>query len=117
MIFMETETYINNTDFNSKISFIGEYMGIAITKMSANGQVVIPKEIREEAGIKPSTKFLVLNKDGNILLKQLSKKAYLDDLKLLQDIAEAEEDIKQGRYIKADTSMSNEEIVDLLTKQ
>ena len=42
-------------------------MEVAITKISQNGQVVIPSEIRKDAGIKPSAKFIVFNEDGNII--------------------------------------------------
>jgi len=59
-------------------------MEVAITKISQNGQVVIPSEIRKDAGIKPSTKFMVFNEDGNILLKQIKKEALRDDMMLLE---------------------------------
>jgi len=49
-------------------------MEVAITKISQNGQVVIPSEIRKDAGIKPSTKFIVFSENGNILLKQIKKR-------------------------------------------
>ena len=48
-------------------------MEVAITKMSQNGQVVIPSEVRKDAGVKPSTQFLVFNEDENILLKQIGQ--------------------------------------------
>jgi AbrB family looped-hinge helix DNA binding protein len=59
-------------------------MEISITKMSPNGQIVIPVEIRRDAGIKPSTKFIVFNEGGNILLKQLRKKSLAKDMGLLK---------------------------------
>ena len=89
-------------------------MEVAITKISRNGQVVIPVEIRKDAGIKPSTKFIVFNEDGNILLKQIKKEALSKDLKLIEKIMKSENQIKSGRIIKADTSMKDEEIDDLL---
>ncbi len=96
----------NKTAFNSKMEF-------AITKMSENGQVVIPKEIRKEAKLKPATKFLVFSEKGNIYLKVI-KNSLPKDLQLLEDIRESEEEIKKGRFVKADTSMSPEEIDRLL---
>ncbi len=89
-------------------------MEIAITKLSQNGQIVIPSEIRKEAGLKPSTKFLVFNEDGNILLKQIRKEALKKDMKLIEKLQITEEQINTGKIVKADTSMANEEIDDLL---
>jgi AbrB family looped-hinge helix DNA binding protein len=82
--------------------------------MSNNGQVVIPAEVRRDAGITPSTKFLVFNEGGNILLKRISKETLTKDIQLLQDIQRSEEQIKKGKMVKADTSMSDEDIDDLL---
>ena len=89
-------------------------MEVAITKMSENGQVVIPAEVRKDAGIKPSTKFLVFNEGGNILLKTIKKESLLRDMKLMEAIDRSEEQVKQGKFVKADTSMNDEEIDDLL---
>jgi len=89
-------------------------MEVAITKISENGQVVIPSEIRKDAGIKPSTKFLVFNEDGNIMLKQIKKEALRDDMHLIEKIRKSEDEIKNGKFTKADTAMSDEQIDDLL---
>ena len=89
-------------------------MEVAITKMSENGQVVIPLEVRKDAGIKPSPKFLVFNEGGNILLKIIQKETLAKDMYLLEMIERSEEQIRSGRLVKADTSMSDEEIDDLL---
>ena len=89
-------------------------MEVAITKMSENGQVVIPAEVRRDAGIKPSTKFIVFNEGGNILLKIIKKETLTKDIHLIEAIERSEEDIKKGRVVKADTSQSDEEIDDLL---
>jgi len=91
-------------------------MEISITKMSDNGQVVIPAEIRRDAKIKPSTKFLVINEDGNILLKVLNKDELAKDLRLLEKIERSEKQIKEGKVVKANTKMSDEEIEALLMK-
>ena len=90
-------------------------MEVAITKISQNGQVVIPSEIRKDADIKPSTKFIVFNEVGNIMLKQIKKEALRDDMLLIDKIRRSEKQIKKGRFVKADTRMSDEEIDDLLT--
>jgi AbrB family looped-hinge helix DNA binding protein len=82
--------------------------------MSNNGQVVIPAEVRRDAGITPSTKFLVFNEGGNILLKRISKETLTKDIELIESIQRSEEQIKKGKVVKADTSMSDEDIDDLL---
>ena len=89
-------------------------MEISITKISKNGQVVIPSEIRKDAGIEPSTKFLVFNQGGNILLKRLKKKTLARDLRLIEAIEKSEEQIRKGKSIITKTSMCDEEIDDLL---
>lgn len=89
-------------------------MEVAITTLSQNGQVVIPSEVRKEAGIKPSTKFIVFNQDGNILLKQIKKESLEADIRLIEAIARSEQQIAQGKHAIADTSMSDEDIDDLL---
>ena len=90
-------------------------MEVSITKLSENGQVVIPAEIRRDAKIKPFTKFLVFNEGGNILLKRINKENLARDINLLANIERSEQQIKFGKFIKAKTSMSEEEIDDLLT--
>jgi len=89
-------------------------MEIALTKLSPNGQVVIPSEIRKEAGLKPSSKFIVYNVGGNILLKQIRAETLSKDIELLEKIQITEEQIKSGNSLKAQTSMKDEEIDDLL---
>ena len=89
-------------------------MEVSITKMSENGQVVIPSEVRKDARIKPATKFLVFNDGGNILLKMIKKETLIQDMELMESIQRGENDIKEGRFTKADTSMSPEEMDKLL---
>jgi len=89
-------------------------MEVSITKLSENGQVVIPAEIRKDAGIGPSTKFLVFNEGGNILLKRIRKEILARDIHLIEAIEKSEEQISRGKAVKADASMSDEEIDDLL---
>ena len=89
-------------------------MEISLTKLSPNGQVVIPSQIRKEAGLKPSTKFLVFNEGGNIFLKQIRSESLKRDAELLERILLTEEQIATRKSVKANTSMSDEEIDDLL---
>jgi len=90
-------------------------MEVAITKISQNGQIVIPVEVRRDAGIKPSTKFIVFNEGGNIMLKQIKQEALKNDMLLIEMINRSEEQIKEGKFVKVNTSMSDKEIDDLLT--
>ena len=89
-------------------------MEVAITRISQNGQVVIPSEVRKDAGLKPSTQFLVFNEDGNILLKQIRKESLREDMMLIEKIRKSEDEIKKGIVFKADTKMTDDEIDDLL---
>ncbi len=87
-------------------------MEIAITKMSENGQVVIPAEIRKDAGALPATKFIVFNRGGNIFLRPVKTEAQMKNAKLIE---KSEEQIKKGKFIRATTDMSDEDIDRLLT--
>jgi len=89
-------------------------MTINLTKMSANGQVVIPADVRKLAKLKPSAQFLVVNKGSDIVLKHVTKEDILVDLDLAERIEKAEEDFKLSRYTKANSKMSTKEIDDLL---
>lgn len=46
-------------------------MEIEITKMTSRGQVVIPQEIREKEGLKEGERFIVVDINGNIVLKRV----------------------------------------------
>ncbi len=89
-------------------------MAINITKMSPNGQIVIPAEVRKAANIKPATQFIVVTKGNDLVLRPITEDEILHELELMESIDRAEEDFKAGRYVKADTSMSVEEIDELL---
>ena len=42
-----------------------------MTTVSEKGQVVIPKSLRKELGIKPRTKFLVYGRGDTVIMKRL----------------------------------------------
>ncbi len=46
-------------------------MGIDIVKVTSRGQIVIPKSIRDDLGIKKGEKFLAYDTDSTIILKML----------------------------------------------
>jgi AbrB family looped-hinge helix DNA binding protein len=89
-------------------------MEVSITKMSKNGQVVIPAEVRSDAGIGLNAKFIVFNEGGNIMLKPLRKEMLAKDMKLIEKIHRSEEEIRSGKFVKADSGMDEEDIDDLL---
>jgi AbrB family looped-hinge helix DNA binding protein len=89
-------------------------MEVAITRMSDNGQVVIPAEVRKDAGIGAGAKFIVFNHDGNIMLKQMKKESLTKDMELINSINRSETQISSGKVIKANTKMKDDEIDNLL---
>lgn len=89
-------------------------MEVSITKLSPNGQVVIPSDIRREAGLKTSTKFLVFNQGGNILLKQINFENLKNDMDIIGKIQLSEKQIASGKFTKVKTSMKDEEIDEIL---
>jgi len=50
-----------------------------IVKVSSKGQVVIPREVRKKLGVKSGEKFLVLTRNGDILLRK-TKEASLEEI-------------------------------------
>ena len=77
-----------------------------VTTISEKGQVVIPKAIRKELGIKPKTKFLVYGKGDTVIMKKLDlpdikkewdeifkmmdkKELKLSEKEILEEIAQA----------------------------
>lgn len=40
-------------------------------KMSPKGQLVVPKEIREEAGFEPSDRFIAVSVDDGVMFKKV----------------------------------------------
>jgi len=91
-------------------------MEVSITRMSENGQVVIPAEVRKDAGIGTGAKFIVFNHDGNIMLKQMKKESLTKDMELINSINRSETQISSGKVVKANTKMKDEEIDDLLMR-
>ena len=89
-------------------------MEVSITKMSKNGQVVIPVEIRKDAKIRPKTKFLIFNENGEILLKPIKGDMLREEINLIRRIEESEREINEGKVVKANTKMPVKDIDDLL---
>jgi len=56
--------------------------GVATTRMSSKGQVVIPEKIRKRLGLKPGSQFVVVGEKGTVILKAITppSMAEFDDL-------------------------------------
>ena len=80
-------------------------MTLNLTRMSANGQIVIPAAVRKLANIKPSAQFLVVNKGNDLVLKRVTDEEILHEFDLMERIDRAEDDFKAGRYVEVDSSM------------
>ena len=57
------------TNYISKI-YLTWFMNIAITKMSSKGQIVIPREMRED--IEEGEEFLIIKSEDQLILKKAS---------------------------------------------
>lgn len=51
-----------------------------VTTMSTNGQVVIPKKIRERLGLQPGEEFIAMDVDGRIVLTPARSQAIRAEL-------------------------------------
>ena len=72
--------------------------GIATTKLSSKGQVVIPEEIRKELHLKSGDRFMVLGKGDTLILKTIAPPSF-DRFEAL--IKEATERAKKAGLKKA----------------
>jgi AbrB family looped-hinge helix DNA binding protein len=82
-------------------------MAINLTKMSANGQVVIPAEIRKK--MKPKTQFLIVERGNDLLLKRVTEEEIIKEFDAMDTIDSAEDEFKAGRYTELDSETPFEE--------
>jgi AbrB family looped-hinge helix DNA binding protein len=87
---------------------------LIITKISKNGQVVIPMEVRKRLGLGKGTQFLVFDEEDMVVFKKITDKEIAKDTALARRIAESEENVRKGRSLIVDTSLPVEEIVRLI---
>jgi AbrB family looped-hinge helix DNA binding protein len=85
-------------------------MDFAVTRMSSKGQIVIPKEMRENFNI--GEKIFLIENDGQIILKNKDsvKASVLDDLEFARRTREAQERIEKGEFISVDSENLSEEM-------
>lgn len=58
----------------------------ATTKMSSRGQVVIPEEIRDQLGLVPGTRFVVMGEGDVVILKTLKMPTMEEFDELIEEI-------------------------------
>ena len=61
---------------------------IATTRLSSKGQVVIPEQIRERLGLKAGAQFVVLGREGVVILKAITPPT-MDEFEELLDEAKS----------------------------
>ena len=77
--------------------------GLATTKMSSKGQVVIPEEIRKRLGLKPGSQFVVVGDKDTVILKTISPPS-LKDLDIL--VTEARKQARLAGMKRSDISVA-----------
>ncbi|HIH24892.1 TPA: AbrB/MazE/SpoVT family DNA-binding domain-containing protein [Candidatus Woesearchaeota archaeon] len=80
-------------------------MEFEFTRMSPNGQIVIPAQIRKSAKFDAKDRFLVISENDTIIIKKLTRADFAKDLALLGRIAEAEEQVRKGETLTLPASM------------
>jgi len=76
---------------------------IEVTSLSTKGQIVIPQGIRENLGLEPGTKLIVIQEGDSILLKPITipKKEQFKKLISLADKVREKLDLTEGDVKKA----------------
>lgn len=85
-------------------------MQAELTRMSPNGQIVIPADIRKAAKFDTKDRFLVISEDNTVIIKKLTRSDFAKDLALLERIAEAEEQVRKGETITLPGHLSAKEL-------
>ncbi|MBU2633659.1 MAG: AbrB/MazE/SpoVT family DNA-binding domain-containing protein [Nanoarchaeota archaeon] len=68
-----------------------------MTRVSSKGQLVIPKEIREDLHIKEGDIFATTSAKNLIILKRIKNPIMKEDLLILKEVEEAWKEIETGR--------------------
>ncbi len=71
---------------------------IEFVKTSSKGQVVIPSSIRKKLSIHEGSVFVVTTQNDIIVFKKVKTEITTEDLKTLNLVEEAWNDIEKGRY-------------------
>jgi len=68
-----------------------------LTRVSSKGQLVIPKDIRENLHIKEGDVFATTSTDSLIILKRIKNPIMKEDLIILKEVEEAWKEIEAGK--------------------
>lgn len=81
--------------------------GLATTKMSSKGQVVIPEEIRKRLGLKAGSQFIVVGDKDTLILKAITPPSFdeFDEL-----IAEARKQARMAGMKRTDIAATIAEV-------
>jgi len=76
-------------------------INVDVTKLSSKGQVVIPRDMREEFNI--GDKFVIIKKDHQFILKPLQDLGinFMEDLKFAKRTIDALERYEKGNFKEA----------------
>lgn len=81
--------------------------GLATTKLSSKGQVVIPEEVRIQLGLKAGDQFIVIGKGDAVILKTISEPSFDQFEELL---LEAQKQAKKAGLKKSDIKNAIEKV-------
>ena len=82
-------------------------IGLATTKLSSKGQVVIPEEVRNSLGLKAGDQFIVIGKGDAVILKTISEPSFDQFEELL---IEAQKQAKRAGLKKSDIKNAIEKV-------
>lgn len=71
--------------FSTKRHLRPSPMDVALSTLSANGQIVIPADIRRRLGLAEGTKFLIIEEGGNLVLKPLGQEVLEEEFASVLD--------------------------------
>ena len=80
----------------------GEKAGITIeiTKMGERGQLVIPKDIRQEIGLTTGSVIEIIRADNLLVLKRIEPQIKKEDIAVLTKMSKAWKEIEEGKCKK-----------------
>lgn len=81
--------------------------GLATTRLSSKGQVVIPEEVRNSLGLKTGVQFVVIGRGDAVILKTISEPS-LEQFKEL--LNEAQKQARKAGMKKSDIKNAIEKI-------
>jgi len=74
-----------------------ENVEIEITKVGERGQIVIPKNIRIDTGMRVGSVIEIIRADDLVLLKRIEPQIDKKDIKVLEKITKAWKEIDEGK--------------------